>query len=73
MCMGFAKDINAWACQTELARREDSLSLWGALLRQGEPDDDVSAQLRTVQNDLTCGSSTASASPRTMSTVQVTQ
>jgi hypothetical protein len=35
MCMGYAKDIAVWACETELNRRLDVLSAWGeALLEQ---------------------------------------
>ncbi|KGM40169.1 hypothetical protein JY96_09360 [Aquabacterium sp. NJ1] len=29
MCMGYAKDIAAWACQGELNRREAALLAWG--------------------------------------------
>jgi len=35
MCMGYAKDIAAWACQGEVSRREAALLAWGeALLEQ---------------------------------------
>ena len=32
MCMGYAKDIKAWACPQEMERREAALHQWGDLL-----------------------------------------
>lgn len=32
MCMGYAKDIKAWACPQEKERREAALHQWGDLL-----------------------------------------
>ncbi|SEA72797.1 hypothetical protein SAMN05421875_12540 [Acidovorax soli] len=29
MCMGYAKDIAAWACQAEASRRDAALQAWG--------------------------------------------
>lgn len=29
MCMGYAKDIAAWACQAELSRRNAIFQAWG--------------------------------------------
>lgn len=33
MCMGYAKDIKAWACPQEISRRDAAVSLWGEMLR----------------------------------------
>lgn len=38
MCMGYAKDIKAWACTQEMGRREAALRQWGELLH---PDDET--------------------------------
>lgn len=32
MCMGYAKDIKAWACPQEMERRQAALHQWGDLL-----------------------------------------
>ncbi|HET8870084.1 MAG TPA: hypothetical protein VFM48_06535 [Aquabacterium sp.] len=32
MCMGYAKDIKAWACPQEIGRRDEALRQWGDLL-----------------------------------------
>ncbi|KGM38974.1 hypothetical protein JY96_00300 [Aquabacterium sp. NJ1] len=47
MCMGYAKDIAIWACETELKRRQDALILWGeALLERNIDGDGPDAQSR---------------------------
>ena len=37
MCMGYAKDIKAWACPQEMERREAALHPWGDLLHLEDP------------------------------------
>lgn len=53
MCMGYAKDIKAWACPQEIGRREQLLRLWGDLMREGpEPfaDDAGSSRSGLIQS-----------------------
>jgi len=34
MCTGYAKEIKAWVCQTELNQREEAMLVWGAAFAQ---------------------------------------
>lgn len=36
MCMGYAKDIKAWACTQEIGRRDAALRQWGELLHPND-------------------------------------
>lgn len=38
MCMGYAKEIKAWVCQTEQNQREEAMLVWGeAFTQDGVP------------------------------------
>jgi len=50
MCMGYAKDIAAWACQGEVSRREAALLAWGETwLEQGVGQGDGQVDTRVDQ------------------------
>ncbi|ADV00429.1 hypothetical protein Alide_2697 [Alicycliphilus denitrificans BC] len=46
MCMGYAKDIRAWACTQEIGRREAALRQWGDLLHPEDDDAQVANQIQ---------------------------
>lgn len=46
MCMGYAKDIRAWACAQEIGRREAALRQWGDLLHPEDDDAQVADQIQ---------------------------
>lgn len=47
MCMGYAKDIRAWACTQEIGRREAALRQWGDLLHPQDDEAQASDQVQT--------------------------
>lgn len=50
MCMGYAKDIKAWACTQEIGRRDAALQEWGELLRQSGEGRPVSALTKAPES-----------------------
>lgn len=51
MCMGYAKDIKAWACAQEVSRRDNALAVWAEMLHKASESLDDSTE--SMRRDLT--------------------
>lgn len=54
MCMGYAKEIKAWVCQTEQNQRDEAMVAWGEAFTQDPANEKVSA-ISSITRALDCG------------------
>lgn len=54
MCMGYAKEIKAWVCQTEQNQRDEAMVAWGEAFTQ-DTTSEKAPEMPSVKESMSSG------------------